>query len=440
MEATAKIFFETNSKKRNKDGLCPVRLRITYKRERKYYSIADKLKNNEYAFISEEEIEAYKKYIVEGGRNKIRERHDEYKRITDEAEDIIKSLPRFSMNQFDERFRGKLTKWDNVFEALAHHIKELRDDNRHGYAATYESTIRALKEFHVGKKYKFNDRRDKMESRIEIYKGGKKLHFIDITPTFLKKFERYLANDGKSKTTIGIYMRNLRVIFNLALTKHKIQAEYPFREYKLKTAEGKKRALAASDIKLIASYESEHPQKVYYRDLFMFSFLANGMNTADIAHLKYSNIDEGELAFIRQKTKGKRNEKSIKVPITESMQRIIDRHGNKTVGHDAYIFPILTPGQSEIEIYYTIKQFTKQMNKYIGQIADDLKLGKITTYTARHSWATISKNSGTSTEYIKEALGHSNVSVTENYLKSFEKSTRKQHSDLIEQAVYNKAN
>nr|WP_319510188.1 tyrosine-type recombinase/integrase [uncultured Draconibacterium sp.] len=437
MQATAKIFFQTSPAQRNKDGLCPVRLKITHKGKRKYYSITDKLKNDEWAFLDDDQVKQYKRYVSNGGRSKIRDVHDEYKRIQDEANSIIESLQQFSFNQFEEVFNHNVTKWDNVFEALLSHIQDLKEQNRYGYSSSFESTLRAVKEFTEKKKFKFNDRKDKVETRTDFYLGGRRLLFIDVTPTWLKKFEAWMVNDGKSKSTIGIYMRNLRVIFNLVIKEHGVKAEYPFIKHKPKTSSGNKRALPASDISKIATFETKHPQKAFYRDIFMFSFLGNGMNTADIARLRYSNIHDDELEFVRQKTKAKDEEEVLRVPITESMSSIIERHGNKSIGYDSYIFPVLKPAMTEREIYYAVKQFTKQLNKYIGQIAEELHLGHLTSYSARHSWATIAKNSGTSTEFIKEALGHSSVAVTERYLKSFEKSTRQKHSQEMEKAVYN---
>ncbi len=78
------------------------------------------------------------------------------------------------------------------------------------------------------------------------------------------------------------------------------------------------------------------------------------------------------------------------------------------------------------------------MNKYVRQIALTVGIKEhISSYVARHSWATIAKNSGTSTAFISEALGHSSELVTKRYLKSFEKSTREEHSEKMENQVYN---
>jgi len=87
--------------------------------------------------------------------------------------------------------------------------------------------------------------------------------------------------------------------------------------------------------------------------------------------------------------------------------------------------------------YSKIKHFIKAMNGYIKKIARSLGIEEnVSSYSARHSWATISRNSGASTEFIKEALGHSSVSVTERYLKQFEKETRMEHAEKMERAVF----
>jgi integrase len=233
-------------------------------------------------------------------------------------------------------------------------------------------------------------------------------------------------------------MRNLRVLFNIAINEKKVKAEYPFKKHKIKGAQGRKIALSANQIRMIANYETAIPQERFYRDMFMFSFLGNGINLSDIARLRYSDYDGDEISFVREKTKGKDTEVKLRFTVTDSLRRIIKEHGTPSVGHDGYMFPILRPGWAEEREYAEIKQFTKQLNKYIRRIAGALKIGDpVSSYTARHSWATIAMNSGASVEYIKESLGHSSVAVTERYLNGFEKSTRREHSEKIERSIFN---
>lgn len=436
MQATARIFYQKAPAKRTSDDKYPVKLCITHKGIRKYYSISPVVKDNHWTALSEDDM---LKVTHESPRGRYKDIAHEFKRIVEEAESIINGLQIFSFNQFEDRFLNKPTTWDNVFTAMIDHIATLRNEGRIGYASSFESTLRAIKEFHEDKKLNFNCRKDKVSTRREKYLSGKALHFVDITPSWLVRFEAWMTKEGKRTATVGIYVRNIRTLFNLAVKKHNVRANNPFPDHQPKKGRGRKIALTALQISLIANYKTEDPGEQFYRDIFMFSFLSNGMNLSDIARLKYSNIIDGEFSFIRKKTEiEKRTEAPICVPITTTMQEIINRHGNRTIGHDAYIFPILRQEWDEEWNYAEIKQLTKQVNKYIRQIA--LKVGikkKISSYSSRHSWATIAKNSGTSVEYISEQLGHSSVIVTKNYLASFEKATRVKHSQEIDNLINN---
>jgi len=436
MQATARIYYQKAPAKRTADDKYPVKLCVTHRRTRKYYSIVPVLKDNSWSALSEADM---LKVDRDNPKGKYKDIAHEYKRIVTEAESIISGLRVFSFNQFEDQFLNKPTTWDNVFSSMIDHITTLRNEGRIGYASSFESTLRAIKEFHEDRKMTFNCRRDKVATRFDRYRSGKPLNFVDITPGWLTRFEAWLAKNDKGTATAGIYVRNIRTLFNLAVTKHSVKADNPFPNHQPKKATGRKIALTALQISLIANYRTDNLKELFYRDLFMFSFLAAGANLSDIARLRYSNIIDGELSYIRKKTaKEEREETPLHVPITASMQDIIDRQGNKAIGHDAYLFPILKPEWDEERCYSEIKQLTKQLNKYIRQIA--LKVGinnNISSYSARHSWATISKNAGASMEYISEQLGHSSVLVTKAYLSSFERATRQKHSDEIEKAVYN---
>jgi integrase len=437
MQATARIYFQKAPAKRTKDDLCPVKLCITHNRVRKYYSISELIKDRTWLFISEEDI---KKVTGDNPRGRYRDIASEYKRITNRAEDIINAISTFSFGQFEDKMFQRTTEWDNVFKAFIDHIQALRVEQRFGYAASFESTLRAVKEFNEKKVYSFTSRQ-KVSTRFTEYQTGRPLNFVDITPGWLKSFELWLQKKGRSRSTVGIYTRNIRVLVNQAITIHKIKAENPFTAYETKSSDGRKIALSPYNLGLIANYKSNNTQETFFRDVFMFSFLGCGMNLADIARLKYSNIENDELSFIREKTKNSaKNNEKLRIPITSKMREIIDSHGNKAIGYDSYIFPILNPAWREERKFAEVRQLTKQVNKYIKRIARSVGIQEnVSSYVARHSWATIARNSGTSVEFISSALGHSSVKVTQTYLKSFEKSTREKHSTKIEGEVYGQA-
>jgi len=427
MQATASIFYQKAPARRTKDNLIPVRLRIQHKGKRKLYSIKDKISNHEWLFLSEETINQLPKKIK-----------DEYAKIIREAENIIEEIPVFSFGQFEEKYTLTTGSWDNVFSAMIGHIKELKLEKRYSYASTFETTLRHIKEFHTKRKLKYTSR-DRVEDRYAEYEKGDPLAFQDITVNWLKRFHRYLEDKKKnSPSSIGINMRNLRVLFNLAIKKHNVKAPYPFSDYSPPGADDRKIALSAQKMARLINYETEDPQMQFYRDIFAFSFFASGMNVADILRLKRSDIKEEELEFLREKTKRSKRAKKIHISINGRMKEIIKKHGTRSVGHDAYLFPVLKDKWPDDQKHYMVKEFTVRMNKALKVMAADVGITeRVSSYVSRHSWATISRDSGASTEYIRDQLGQSSVAVTERYLGDFEQDTRKKHSELIEQKINN---
>jgi integrase/recombinase XerD len=141
------------------------------------------------------------------------------------------------------------------------------------------------------------------------------------------------------------------------------------------------------------------------------------------------NFIELSSYYERSKTirtnRGRRNT-LISIPILEQAQQIINTWGNKKVSAESYIFPIITNSGSSLQIKKDVQQFTKNMNKYTKRIALNLGIDKnVTTYVARHTYATVLKRSGTPIEAISENLGHKNVNTTKSYLDSFESESRK---------------
>ncbi len=204
-------------------------------------------------FINESDIS---KVTTDKPKKKFKDVKLEYQRIIREAEDIINGLPVFSFGLFEDKFFNKVGSWDNVFSALIEHIQTLELEGRYGYAASNKSTLSAIKEFNDGRRINLGCR-EKIETRYKDYIAGKNLSFQDITPTWLKRFDASLKKKEKSKSTRGIYARNIRTLFNLAIKKHDVKAEYPFYEYTPKQASGRKLALSPYQMSLIANYKTD---------------------------------------------------------------------------------------------------------------------------------------------------------------------------------------
>ena len=122
--------------------------------------------------------------------------------------------------------------------------------------------------------------------------------------------------------------------------------------------------------------------------------------------------------------------KEIRAIVTPLMQGIIDRWGNPKQA-DNFLFPILTGDEDAMRIKQKTTYLTRAINKRMNEIGEQLGIGPVSTYTARHSFATVLKRSGANIAFISESLGHNDLKTTENYLASFEKDERIKNAELL---------
>ena len=261
------------------------------------------------------------------------------------------------------------------------------------------------------------------------------LRMKGVTPDFLRKYEAHLTTKGKTISTIGIYLRQIRAICNYAVSKKYILPEkYPFKNFTVPAAQKNKRALSDKDIKTLIEYKSDIPEWQKAVDFWTFSYLGNGMNFKDIALLKYTNIQGDNLKFYRSKTKktNKSEQKEINIFMLPRLREIIQVWGNPKETGKEYIFPIINEKMNIREQYDTIAQFIKTTNKYLKRVTEALEWKfVVTTYYARHSFATHLMRAGSSVPFISGALGHSSIPTTENYLGSFTDESVKKNAELL---------
>lgn len=181
----------------------------------------------------------------------------------------------------------------------------------------------------------------------------------------------------------------------------------------------------------IANYTDGTADTARYRDYWLFLYLCNGVNVADFVKLRYKDIVNGEICFVRQKTeRTTKIRKEIRVVITGRMQEIIDQRGNLRKS-DNFLFPVLSGSESPVDLKRKTQLFTRAINERMNKIGQALGVGAISTYTARHSFATVLKRSGANIAYISESLGHQDLKTTENYLASFEREERVKNAELL---------
>lgn len=395
MKATTAIFFDKYHPKA--DGTHSVKVRVTFDRKSLYYQTGISLAETDFT-----------KAMGDKPRGEYKDIALKLQAFENKAASIIADMPVFTFAGFEKLYFSNRGLKDSVSGAFDAYIEKLEEMEQLGTKVTYEYSKKSINDFHAGVK------------------------FADITPDFLRKYERWMLGKGKSVTTVGIYLRSLRTIFNLAISDGLIIKEYyPFgkRKYEIPTAVNTKKALTIKDIKAIYSYvPANQPHIEKAKDLWLFLYLCNGMNVKDMCLLKYGNIKGDIIEFERAKTaKTKRVVEPIRVAITEDVERIIKKWGNKRKDSETYLFPILKPKLTAARERQLIQQATHVINDNMKEVAKALELPiGVTTYAARHSFATILQRSGVNTSFISEALGHSNVKTTQNYLAGFEDDSRRE--------------
>lgn len=288
---------------------------------------------------------------------------------------------------------------DDFYKQL---IKELKEKGQIGNSYAYLSSYDNLKNFNKGKKLNYT--------------------FSHIDVVFCKKFEDWMRRKGNKDTTISYQFRTLRATFNRAITAKVVSKEKnPFSEFKLSHLNTKtmKRALSKSDILKIMDADCHDKSELSQlaHDLFCFSYLCGGISLVDMANLTPENIIEGRLIYQRQKTHG-----SINLQLSDRALQIISKYSDYQKKAN-YFFPILhckrhvTPMQK----HNRVRKYCLHINHELKQLAKELNItANVTTYVARHTFATILKKSGVNIGIISQALGHQDIKTTQIYLSKFD--------------------
>ena len=276
-------------------------------------------------------------------------------------------------------------------------IAEMREVNRNGNANAYRDALQALK----------------------TYSGRSDLQFQELDYEMLCRLENKMLAAELKKNSIACYNRALRAIYNKAINEDLIEVKYyPYRKFKLRTEATAKRNISREDIAAIAKAELPvESQQWHARNYFLLSFNLRGISFTDMATIKPEDITSGRLIYKRKKT-----HKLYSIKLTDKAVEILSyyQQPNRT-----YILPVVPEHavDNQVEERKHIQYGTKTTNRHLRHIAKALELQQqaISTYWARHSWATCAKKMGYSKDLISEALGHSfGNRITEVYLDSYD--------------------
>lgn len=385
-----------------KDGTYPIVLQIIKNRKRKIISLGWSCSKDEFSGS-----EFTKKYQGFRSRNQaLLSLKLKAEKILDE---FITSNKDFTLDQFEKKFRGKennqTSSVQTFFKTI---IDELERSNRLGNARAYKEAMRSFKVF-------LSD----------------DISFSELTPGVLNKYEVFMRERGNNNGGIAFKMRHLRALYNMAIARGKAkQNEYPFRQYKISKLKHQpvKRALTNEEFTAFKNLNlKQYPHLRNTYNYFMFSFYTRGMNFIDMMQLRWSNINGDKLVYKRSKTG-----KNFNIRVLPETRLIIEQYRNVNTS-TKYIFPLLlkenmTSNQIENRKKKTLKKFNREL-KEIAKICGISK--NITSYVSRHSYGTLMKQKGVPIEVISESMGHSNVEITQAYLKQFDDKYIDDANDIL---------
>ena len=268
---------------------------------------------------------------------------------------------------------------------------------------------------HLKRAEKFGNARAYSDAKSAFVKfnKGKDIDLKNLTARKLHQFEGYMEEKGLRVNSISVYLRTIRAIYNKAIKEELVNEKYyPFKNFKIKKEATKKRALSKENIKAISELElSDRKEIELARDVFLFSFYNRGMSFVDICYITNKAASNGRIEYRRKKTK-----QTFSIKITDRTREIFSKY--KSDNEEDYLFPILKHDHE----YTSYRTGIRLLNKRLKIIGDMMELDiPLTSYVARHSWATIAKHSGVSTAIISEGLGHDSELTTQIYLDSFGK-------------------
>jgi len=266
------------------------------------------------------------------------------------------------------------------------------------------------------------------------FREERDLGFDDMSGEMMQEYEAWMLHAGLKRSSASCYIRTLRTLYRRAVEDKLADDNDIFRKVHVSMGKTRKRAVSADVIRSILCLDlSGKPSLCFARDIFMFSFYTRGMSFVDIAHLKKSDLRNGFITYNRRKTF-----QSLTIQWERPMQVIVDRYAEQTRG-SSYLFPIITGDTPADRACY--EQALQRVNRSLKRIGMIVGLSiPLSTYVARHSWASIARNMDVPLSVISEGLGHDSDKTTQIYLASLDTSMINKANRKIINRITHKGN
>lgn len=296
----------------------------------------------------------------------------------------------YTLNELLRQYQ-KIRFKSNFFDLVEARIQHMRGAGRLQTANNYACALNVLK----------------------MFCGQSVLATDDLTVSLMKDFQNFMIARHLSLNTISLYNRNLRAVYNYALDEEILKMDrHPFRKVFTGIERTRKRAIKNDVVRRLIHMDLNDNVKMRFsRDLFLFSIYTQGMAFVDLAHLRIDNLSGQKIFYRRHKTNQR-----IEIELVDCAREIIDRYHESD---SPYLFPILY--DREKQHYRKYSTALRMYNRKLHVLSQALQLDiPLSSYVARHTWASLAKWNGISSSVISEAMGHRNAETTRIYLASLD--------------------
>lgn len=247
------------------------------------------------------------------------------------------------------------------------------------------------------------------------YLGPADVTFVSMTKDFVSGYGAFLQRRGLVRNSISFYMRIWRAVYNLAVKNLFVEQAYPFSDVYTGVDRTRKRAVGETVVSRLFRLDlSRSASLTLARDMFLFSYCTRGMAFVDMAYLRKDDIRGGSIHYVRRKTG-----QPLCVRMEPCIRHIVDRYADRS---EVYVFPILKSEDPE-KTYARYQVALNYYNRQLKQLGRMLHLDSgLTSYVARHSWATAARNHNIPVSVISAAMGHQSEKTTQIYLAMLEDS------------------
>ena len=327
----------------------------------------------------------------------LRTLEEQVRKDLERLRELIRQLDRSGKNytagQVVDAFRTSADDAGCLCSFVRHLARRLKQSDQERLAETYTTSLHSF---------------------LRFYGSDRDLSFAGIDSDLMGRYEAWLKRQGLALNTVSFYLRNLRAIYHRAVEAGLTEDRRPFRRVFTGVEKTAKRAIPPAVIRRIRTLPLPPDGPLAQaRDLFLFSFYTRGMPFVDLAGLRKQDLRDGMLSYRRCKTG-----RALSVRWEKPMQEIVSRHSHRD---SPYLLPVLdTPGTDDRRRYLNALHSLNRHLKAIGRLVDSPI--PLTSYCARHAWASIAQSERVPIGIICEAMGHTSERTTRIYLSSLDTS------------------